>query len=104
MTTLSPDQRPGQPDPAHYLPHPDRRAWPAQAHHVKAMLGLKENDALPEAGMPERLVHGIAVWVVPLKRGPFALRVYARCPVCGTEVAAGRLYQHAKVHAAPVHV
>jgi hypothetical protein len=87
------------PNPAHYLPRPDYPRWPAHSGHVKALLGLDANAPLPADGMPERVVHGIAIWVAPLVKGRFALRVRARCPVCGTEVAAGRLYQHAAIHA-----
>lgn len=77
------------------------RRWsgPASAWEVKALLGLREGQALPRDGMAERLIDGVRVYVAPLlargrKGRDFqGLRVMAICE-CGKHVAVGRLAQH----------
>lgn len=75
----------------------------AQAHHVGAMLGLP-NGRVPVEGFPKTVLDGIEVWAEPLVPNPWVkrnfqgLRVRAKCPVCGKEVALGRLAQHAVIH------
>lgn len=93
-----------------YFPNPDRPAWNGHSHHVKALLGLKPNEALPTGGMVPRLVPAVhttlglsrepvqvLMWVRPLllsDRGEKPHRVMCRCPGCGKTVTAGRLHQH----------
>lgn len=71
----------------------------AQAHEMYALLGVR---SLPEAGMPERLIQGVRVYVRPLGaetesrsrwRNWHGLRVMAICE-CGQHVPVGRLRQH----------
>lgn len=65
---------------------------------------------LPDAGLPEMDIQGVAVWVdsLPEKKmignpgepwtnkmvRPFRLRVQSRCPQCGWVGAFGRFHQH----------
>ena len=76
--------------------------------HSRDMLVQLGVTKLPKEGMPERLIHGIRVWVVPhvpvmgLERWsnkPKLVksskhRVMCACPGCGQTVPAGRLFQH----------
>lgn len=68
----------------------------ADAHDMYALLGV---NRLPVAGMPEREVHGVRVYVKPLEPRPGVrrnfqgLRVMAVCE-CGRHVPVGRLHQH----------
>ncbi len=84
----------------------------AHSHAMLQLLGVK--GKLPALGMPATLLPGtndqgqpvsILVWVAPLvgdaPRGPTgraqkrsAHRVRCKCPGCGAEVSAGRLFQH----------
>jgi hypothetical protein len=76
-------------------PIPGRYRY-ADAHDMYALLGVKR---LPTEGMPERLIHGVRIYVKPLRpsanvrRNFQGLRVIAIC-ACGKHVAAGRLHQH----------
>lgn len=89
---------------------------PGRALHSHRMLQLLEIRKLPVAGMPARMLPGIAsdgkpveirVWVAPFvpkfrKRmdgTPVRVkssthRVRCACPGCGAELSAGRLFQH----------
>jgi hypothetical protein len=73
----------------------------AQSGEVLAMLGLKPGHHLPKEGMPVRKIQGIEVWVASsdVKKNRFTHRVMAKCPVCGKAMSAGRLHQHATIHA-----
>jgi len=59
-------------------------------------LGLDPKRHLPDAGLPPRFIAGTLVWVAPVttKRNRFTHRVICQCPVCGTTLSAGRLFQH----------
>ena len=72
----------------------------------------RRTDKLPKEGMDPQVIQGITVWVNPAapkktvdRWGKEHIvksskhRVMARCPVCGEEMSAGRLHQHAKIHA-----
>ena len=69
-------------------------------------LGLKSGGHLPAAGMPERLIENIRVYVLPApgadptcRHKSSKHRVMAVCPVCDRHMSAGRLFaQHARVH------
>lgn len=108
-----------------------RFAHPVPGHHranvhsqyMQMLLGLP-NGKLPREGLPARYVAGfnemresvqIELWVKPLV-GVAPLNVYGRrekrsshrvrckCPGCGTELSAGRLFQHnCKPTHAPSH-
>jgi len=66
------------------------------SHTLLNLLGLRHT---PERGMSRVLVEGVTVWADPLFPGSsFRLRMRAECPACGEEMAAGRLFQHFKVH------
>lgn len=68
----------------------------ADAHDMYALLGVK---SLPPEGMPERLIHGVRVYVKPLapkvgmRRNFQGLRVMAICK-CGQHLPVGRMHQH----------
>lgn len=87
------------------------RDWNAHSKTVRELLGLKRTAKLPAEGMPEQQVQGIVVWVNPAPAPVYVQRwgktvllhrathrVMARCPICGEEMSAGRLHQHAKLH------
>lgn len=66
------------------------------------MLGYLGVKSLPVEGMPERLIHGVRVYVKPLPapltpssliRNFQGLRVMAICN-CGRHIPVGRLHQH----------
>lgn len=67
----------------------------ASAHDMYEYLGVKR---LPDAGMPERLIDGVRVYVKPLPVGKAgqrqSLRVTAICDDCGQHVPVGRMHQH----------
>jgi hypothetical protein len=72
------------------------------------MLGLKPTQHLPVEGMPPRLIQGIRIWVEPQKEPGAKVsrrnkrsthRVMAECPICLKVMSAGRLHQHAEIHA-----
>lgn len=68
----------------------------ADAHDMYALLNV---TSLPIEGMPERVIHGVRVYVRPLPPHPElqrnfqGLRVMAICD-CGQHLAVGRLHQH----------
>jgi len=68
----------------------------ADAHDMYQLLGV---TSLPAAGMPERTIEGVRVYVKPLepktgqRRNFQGLRVMAICE-CGQHLAVGRLHQH----------
>jgi hypothetical protein len=84
----------------------------AHSHSMRKLLGVTGD--LPALGLPATLLPGtnnqgqpvqILTWVVPLvgdaPRGPTGRaqkrsthRVRCKCPGCGDEVSAGRLFQH----------
>jgi hypothetical protein len=71
------------------------RGWPAWAHHVKQMLGIK--GAIPAEGVPEQIIQGYRVYAISLQQakeqGVFH-RVRIVCPQCAKHVPAGRIRQH----------
>jgi hypothetical protein len=77
-----------------------RNKWDRSAHDadVKEFFGLHRKAKWPAAGMPLRIIQGIACWVNPLGQSPGFQRAYAQCPMCGKNMPIGRLAQHAKVH------
>ena len=94
-----------QDNPNHIVFENSRRPHDGNhSYEVYALLGLAPGQKLPPEGMPERLIQGIPVWVLPLpevkvkryvrQQRRFALRVRARCPQCGKETALSRLIQH----------
>jgi hypothetical protein len=82
--------------------------------HSSAMLQMLGVSELPKLGLPLTFLPGtnslgqpvqISVWVAPLvgdapvnaygrKQRRCAHRVRCKCPGCGTELSAGRLFQH----------
>jgi hypothetical protein len=75
----------------------NERGWNVHEWQLKEMLGLSRKAKLPAAGLPEQVVQGVTVWAKPLdpnrrQRAPH--RMMARCPQCGKEMSAGRLFQH----------
>lgn len=79
--------------------------WPGRgftAHNpeIKKMFGLDEKTKWPAEGMPERVVQGITLRVVPLppavpgKRRRFIIRAQAQCPACASWFGITRLRQH----------
>lgn len=81
-----------------FIRHPVHAHWPAQSHHVKAMLGLNNHTPLPAEGMPGRYIDNIWVWVTPKQKNRKAHRVMGLCPVCEESFAVGRLAQHSVIH------
>jgi hypothetical protein len=77
---------------------PDDRFVYAHSDVVYRLLGVRPGQ-LPVEGMPERVIHGVRVYVRPLppkvgqRRNWDGLRVMAICE-CGRHVAVGRLHQH----------
>lgn len=77
---------------------PGRYRFNADAHDMYRLLGVTKSR-LPVEGMPERVIHGVRVYVKPLppntsvRRNFQGLRVMAICE-CGQHLAVGRLHQH----------
>lgn len=66
---------------------------------MMAAFGLSASATLPAGGMPEIVLRGVRVKIVPRlyvknqsARKPH--RILATCPDCGMEVSAGRMHQH----------
>ena len=70
----------------------------ANAYDMYEFLGVR---SLPAEGMPERIIHGVRVYVKPLPppspnwrgRNFQGLRVMTICK-CGQHLAVGRMHQH----------
>jgi len=63
-----------------------------------AALGLDPKRHLPDEGKLPQYVGNVLVWVVPRVKGTNqdAKRVWCKCPQCGRELTAGKLFQHLK--------
>lgn len=89
--------------PNNYNPFPGRFGR-ATATEMKALFDLRETDNLPPEGRPAKIYNGIAIWIAPLagdapKHGRrMSHRMRARCPKCGEDVSASRLWQHLPTH------
>lgn len=64
---------------------------------VLAALGIaSKGDKLPDAAIPEQLVCGLHVYVLPRNpKGQCKHRVMVNC-LCGQHVPVGRMHQHVK--------
>lgn len=74
--------------------HTDMLMLLSEAHQRNFL----ENKKWPDEGLPPTTVQGITVWVKPIVREPGKKsskhRVLCKCPTCGQEMSAGRLFQH----------
>ena len=95
-----------------YIPNAQHPTWPAQSAEINKLLGLREKEKLPDAGMPvlhlpalqvdkDRNVvasRAVKVWVNPIVRKvnirTSKHRVMCECPDCGMHLSVGRLAQH----------
>lgn len=59
-------------------------------------IGLGQGDKLPDAGIPERVVCGLHVYILPRNpKGERKHRIMVHC-ACGEHVPVGRMHQHVK--------
>lgn len=86
-----------------FICNPQRPSWPMYLSDLKKAMGVNTQD-WPDAGVPAMEVQGIKVWVEPrdhalrYNRAGKLIRTLCECPRCGKVMAAGRLWQHSKIH------
>lgn len=71
---------------------------PIQSGEMLELLGLRSGGHLPDAGMPERIIDGVRVYVREKSdnggKKSSKHRVMAICPGCDRHISVGRLGQH----------